>query len=70
MMVEEHHMMTAVLELLNDSMIIDTFLASLKLPNFMEVEELRTAPARQCRKCQHLNGHEDNGVQNVAYQGQ
>ena len=42
MMVEEHHMIIGVLDLLNDSVIIDTFHAILKLANFLDTEELVT----------------------------
>ena len=50
MMVEEDHMITAVLELLSDSMTIDTFHAILKLPNFIDAEELGTAAARPVKR--------------------
>ena len=48
---EAMQMTTSVRELPEDATTADVFHASLKLPNFMEAEELGTAPARHCKKC-------------------
>ena len=48
---EAHHMTSAALQLPEGAMMVEAFYASLKLPLFMEAEELGTAPARNCKRC-------------------
>ena len=51
MTTEARHMSSAVRELPEGAPTVDSFHASLKLPTFMEAEELGSAPARHCKKC-------------------
>ena len=55
-------MTSSTREVPEGALTVSSFFASLKQPNFMEAEELGTAPARYCKRC--------NDCKQCSYRGQ